>query len=88
MRPKASHCGRPANLVGWLAGLVAVGLINGLYADVIRLKDGMTLIGLSAKDGTLVDVFDPEGLKQTVLRDSKIAENRSEPAPAKPLGTA
>ncbi len=81
MRPKASHCGRPANLVGWLAGLVAVGLINGLYADVIRLKDGMTLIGLSAKDGTLVDVFDPEGLKQTVLRDSKIAENRSEPAP-------
>jgi dienelactone hydrolase len=60
---------------------VVVSGATGLPADVIRLKDGMMLVGQSAKDGTMVDVFDDEGLKQVVLRDSKIAESRSEPAP-------
>ena len=72
----------PAWPVGVIVVLLAACQAAGLLqADVIRLKDGMVLNGQSAKDGTLVDVFDSEGLKQTVLRDSKIAESRSEPAP-------
>ena len=83
MRQNAStYCSRITCLVfAGLVGLLDEATAGHAFADAIRLKDGMTIYGVTAKDGTLVDVFDHEGLKQTVLRDTKIVESRSEPAP-------
>lgn len=84
------------NCRGWRGrdGWFPVRLLCGVYvvwvlgfpvlrsgADVIRLKDGTTLTGLVDKDGTLVQIFDHEGLRRVVLRDSKIEEIVSEPPP-------
>jgi dienelactone hydrolase len=57
-----------------LAGLAARG-------DVVKLKDGRELRGIVDRDGTLMQVFDFEGLRRVVLRDSKVASTTSEPAP-------
>jgi hypothetical protein len=56
----------------------AVGPVRG---DVIKLKDGTVLQGVIDRDGTMVQIFDHEGLRRIVLRSTKVESARSEAAP-------
>lgn len=56
-----------------LLGLAAAaGPLSG--ADTVTLKNGVVYRGAVDKDNTLVSIFDPDGLKRVILRDSKIAK--------------
>ncbi|HEU5119267.1 MAG TPA: hypothetical protein VFT74_21935, partial [Isosphaeraceae bacterium] len=70
----------------WLFGLgVALTSVLGLgdrsLGEVVTLKTGQNLEGLMDKDGTLVQVYDPEGVLRYVFRDSKIESIREETVP-------
>jgi hypothetical protein len=52
-------------------------------SDTVKLKDGTVLYGAVDKDGSLVQVFDDEGLRRVVLRDSRI-ESISADVPMRP----
>ena len=49
------------------------GLASFAAAETVVLKNGVVYRGAVDRDNTIVSIFDPDGLKQVVLRDSKIA---------------
>ncbi len=57
------------------ASLVVAGLA---MADTVTLKTGVVYRGEVDKDNTIVSVFDPDGLKRVIFRDSKIARTDPE----------
>jgi dienelactone hydrolase len=65
---------RPGRTSGWptLVACLILANLGDVDADVITLKSGQTLTGLVDRDGTTVQVFDDDGLKRTILRESKI----------------
>ncbi|MDR3633655.1 MAG: alpha/beta hydrolase, partial [Isosphaeraceae bacterium] len=65
----------------WLAPVVAltlavVGLGRTTVADTIELKNGIVLHGTVDRDNTIYFIFD--GLKRTMLRDSKISKVKAD----------
>lgn len=58
-------------------GLVVLGLGASVRADQVTLANGMVIRGEVDRDNSIVSIFD--GLKRTMIRDSKIA--RTEPVP-------
>ncbi len=61
-----------AHAAAALGGLAVFGTLA--LADTVTLKNGIVYKGLVDKDNTLVSIFDPDGLKRVILRDSKIAK--------------
>ncbi len=53
--------------------LLPLGLA-GAWAEQVRLKSGEVYRGTVDRDGSLVQVFDPDGLRRVVVRDTKVAE--------------
>jgi pimeloyl-ACP methyl ester carboxylesterase len=76
---------KKTRIVRWLAPFVLALVVGApathARADVVTMKDGRVLNGLVDNDGTLVSIFDHEGLRRTVVRDSKIESTTSAPAP-------
>ncbi|GIW87202.1 MAG: hypothetical protein KatS3mg108_1526 [Isosphaeraceae bacterium] len=62
-------------VVGVAAAAVAV------RADVVKLKDGRVLRGIVDRDGTLVQIFDYEGIRRVIVRDTKVESTQSEGEP-------
>ncbi len=56
-------------------------LASAVHGDTVTLKTGAVYKGMVDKDGTLVQIYDNEGLKRVVLRDSKVASIVSDSPP-------
>jgi pimeloyl-ACP methyl ester carboxylesterase len=66
----------------WIFGVLALGdMLGAARGDIITFKDGTVLQGVVDRDGTMVQIFDHEGLRRIVIRDTKIEAIRSEAAP-------
>jgi dienelactone hydrolase len=61
---------------GWWPVLAALGLLvpasPAARAEVVKLKSGQVFAGMVDKDGTLVQIYDYDGLRRVVVRDSKV----------------
>jgi dienelactone hydrolase len=59
------------------AWFLALGLLafaaGPAVAEVVKLKSGQVFAGMVDKDGTLVQIYDFDGLRRVVVRDSKVA---------------
>ncbi|MDB5349412.1 MAG: hypothetical protein JWN86_659 [Planctomycetota bacterium] len=65
-------------------GLVTVSvLISAVMADTVTLKNGIVYRGSVDRDNTLVSIFDPDGIKRVILRDTKILKSASDEGTAK-----
>jgi len=64
-----------------LASVVAIAAVAA--AETVTLKNGLIYRGAIDKDNTIVSIFDPDGLKRVILRDSKIATTGADPGTAK-----
>src|SRR4051794_997593 len=66
---------RPALALG-LATTAA--LVSVALSETVTLKNGIVYRGSVDRDNTIVSIFDPEGTKRVILRDSKIAKIASD----------
>lgn len=67
-----------------IAAIAAVALLAPTAgAQTVTLKNGLVYRGQVDKDNTVVSVFDPDGLRRVILRDSKIASVAPETGSAK-----
>ena len=58
----------------WLSLIGGFALVASLaVAETITLKNGVVYRGSVDKDNTIVSIFDTDGLKRVIIRDSKIA---------------
>jgi hypothetical protein len=84
LRPQTMHPPRAVRLPIWLLGFLGViGLIPPARGEIITLKTGQVLRGTVDKDNTVLSIFDADGLKRFVMRDTKVA--RIEPDAAEKL---
>ena len=66
------------------AGVAAlVALASVAAAETITLKNGIVYKGSVDKDNTVVSIFDPDGIKRVIVRDSKIATTQADEGSAK-----
>ena len=57
---------------------VVVAAASVAAAETITLKNGVVYKGSIDKDDTVVSIFDPDGLKRVILRDTKIASTQAD----------
>src|SRR4051794_8544593 len=70
--------------VSFRLGLACVfALATVAAAETVTLKNGLVYRGAIDKDNTIVSIFDPDGLKRVIVRDSKIANITADPGTAK-----
>ena len=68
----------------WLSLIGGFALVASLaVAETITLKNGVVYRGSVDKDNTIVSIFDTDGLKRVIIRDSKIASTTSDQGSAR-----
>lgn len=77
MSRKRTRCGWNG---AWLGSLLLLGGAL-VAAEEVRLKSGEVYRGTVDRDGTTVQVFDADGLKRVVVRDTKVAEVGTDTTP-------